>query len=494
MTVSSRRNFLKSAAMIAGTTAAAGAAVTRTASAAEAAAPRYDLIIVGAGCGGLVCAVRAAEIGLKALLIEKMPNSAGNTIYAAGFMLGVSTKMQREAGVSGDTPDKFFEDMMTVSKGMGDRRLTRYFVEHCDETLEWLAGYCGIQFKAGMKFIFPMLTRAHLVTGPKQPGGAQLVTVLREKAESLGVEMRFKTKVVSLHQNEEGMIDGVRVRGPEGYEDIRSRAGVVLATGGFSANQAMVIQYAGPAAGKMPIRGSRIIAGENIRLTEPFFAKVVNVDQFHCGPIHGPTGANPLSIVNKGICVSREKTERFTNEGLTYVQMSRDTAAMTKDNWAFMIVDEETHGLKVLANDWKSYERARAPVYKADTIEELAKAAGLDPEKLVRIVKEYNDANDAGRRAELTPPNTLVEAQPVKKPPFYAVPFQGGMTATFGGPLVNTNAQVLDTENRAIPGLYAIGNAAGGLFYDDYAGGAQLTNAAIFGRRVADFIKENLKA
>jgi hypothetical protein len=87
--------------------------------------------------------------------------------------------------------------------------------------------------------------------------------------------------------------------------------------------------------------------------------------------------------------------------------------------------------------------------------------AGLDPKKLTKIVDEYNEACANNTRAKLVPPNTLKEARPVKKAPFYAVPFQGGMTATFGGPLVNTDAQVLDTENQPIPGLYAIGNAAG---------------------------------
>lgn len=171
----SRRHFLEGAAAT-----IAGAAVLSSGT-AEAAAKKgskgtasYDLIIVGAGCGGLVCAVRAAQIGLKPLLLEKMMDSSGNTIYAAGFMLGTNTKMQRAAGISGDTTDKFYDDMIKVSKGHGDPALTRYFVDHADQTLEWMADYCGIKFKTGMHFIFPMLTRSHLVQGPTQPGGSQL--------------------------------------------------------------------------------------------------------------------------------------------------------------------------------------------------------------------------------------------------------------------------------------------------------------------------------
>jgi fumarate reductase flavoprotein subunit len=104
--------------------------------------------------------------------------------------------------------------------------------------------------------------------------------------------------------------------------------------------------------------------------------------------------------------VSADKTERFTDEGKTYVQMSRDTAAMTKGNWAFMIVDQDTHDMKKLANDWESYARNKAPVFQADTIEELAKKAGLDPKKLVAVIDEYNKACKNNTRDKLTPPNS----------------------------------------------------------------------------------------
>ncbi|HCO52010.1 MAG TPA: FAD-binding dehydrogenase, partial [Sutterellaceae bacterium] len=106
-----------------------------------------------------------------------------------------------------------------------------------------------------------------------------------------------------------------------------------------------------------------------------------------------------------------------------------------------------------------------------------------------KVVDEYNAALKAGKLGELTPPNTHKNPRPILKAPFYAVPFQGGMTATFGGPLINTNGQVLDTEGRPVPGLFAVGNAAGGLFYDNYVGGAQLTSASVIGRQIADYVK-----
>ena len=487
MTSATRRSFFKAAALGAAGTAAAMQTVV--AEAKNAPTAPYDLIILGAGCGGLVCAVRAAENGLKTLLLEKMPMPAGNTIYAAGFLLGVNTSFKKGKDLPPDSVDAFFNDWMKVSQGKAEAKLARKLCENADETLEWLHTFCGVNFAAGSKLVWPMLSRAHLVVGEHKPGGGQLAITLLDKAKKLGVEIRFSTKAVALLSDpKKGSVNGVRVKTKEGLSEIRSKYGVVIATGGFSANQAMVTQYIGSGGAKMPIRGSRVIAGENIILTAPFMPKVVNVDQYHCGPIYGPTGANPLNIVNNGICVNGEG-ERFTDEGQTYVQMSREVAAKTKLNLAYMIVDQIGHDVPILANDWESYRRTKAPVYEGATIEEAAKKAGLPVDKVLATVKTYNEAVRADKRNTLVPVNSLPKARTVEKGPFYIVPFQGGMTATFGGPLINVNGQVRDTENRIIDGLFAIGNAAGGLFYDNYIGGAQLTSAAVFGRVVADFVK-----
>lgn len=84
-----------------------------------------------------------------------MSSASGNTIYSAGFMLGVNTKMQQEKKLeTGDTVDKFYEDMMKVSQGRGDPKLTRLVAEKADETLNWLHDYVGVKYAVGMKLWF----------------------------------------------------------------------------------------------------------------------------------------------------------------------------------------------------------------------------------------------------------------------------------------------------------------------------------------------------
>ena len=147
-----------------------------------------------------------------------------------------------------------------------------------------------------MKLVWPMLQRAHLTIGEKKPGGTQLMLYLLAKAKELNVPIVYNAKAVELLDNpQNGKVIGVKVKSKEGFEEYFGKYGVVMATGGFSANKMMLTMMAGVPAANMPVRGSHSVTGESILLTGPYFPKVVNVDQYHCGPIHGPTGANPLN-------------------------------------------------------------------------------------------------------------------------------------------------------------------------------------------------------
>ena len=101
-------------------------------------------------------------------------------------------------------------------------------------------------------------------------------------------------------------------------------------------------------------------------------------------------------------------------------------------------------------------------------------------------VAAYNKAVDDKALSELKPANSYKKPVKLDTPPYYAVPYEGGMTATFGGPLINSKAEVQTNEGRSIKGLYAAGNAAGGLFFRDYIGGSQLGGATVFGRIAAE--------
>ena len=107
---------------------------------------------------------------------------------------------------------------------------------------------------------------------------------------------------------------------------------------------------------------------------------------------------------------------------------------------AWVIVDSTC---PVLDKVIPKFDRLNSPYGKADTIEELCRQVKLPVEKVVKTIKEYNEAVKSGKLGEMNPPCTYKKPHEVAKAPFYAVPFQGGMTATFGGPLINVYGQVV---------------------------------------------------
>jgi tricarballylate dehydrogenase len=128
---------------------------------------------------------------------------------------------------------------------------------------------------------------------------------------------------------------------------------------------------------------------------------------------------------------------------------------------------------------------------EANTLEELAQKLEISPEGLVRTVKEFNAACQPGdynptildgKRTEgITPPKSNW-ALPIDEPPYSGFVVTCGITFSFGGLKITTDGEVEDTTGRVIPGLFAAGELVGGVFYQNYLGGAGLMSGSVFGR------------
>lgn len=488
----SRRGFLSAAGV--GAAAAAGSLVSMPAMADDKKKDKkWDVVIVGAGMAGLVCAITAHDAGAKVCVIEKADRPDGNSIYALGSVNAWGAKWQKECGIE-DTKDAFFKDMMKVSAGRADPALTMTYTEEIPAAVDWLQDEIGIKFGKVKTAPWPKLGRGlRPVTEGGLTGGSVLIQSLLKEAHKRNIPFFFEHKAVQLLVGKKGEVIGVKTLTDDGYKDFYARGGVLISTGGFSANPEMTDRYIGGWASRLAIRGSRNTTGENISLTLPLFAKMVNMDQFHAGPIVAATHVNPADVLNSmhGIIVDL-RGNRFMDEQNTYVIKAKTCAMNTIENKAFCIVDSKC---PVLGKVIPKFDRLNNPYGKADTLEELCKQVDIPAETLIKNVKAYNEAVDKQTLGQLTPANSYKKPVKLDTPPFYAVPYEGGMTATFGGPLINTKAQVQTLEGKTIPGLYAAGNAAGGLFFRDYIGGSQLGGATVFGRIAArDMVARAKKA
>ena len=477
----SRRSLFKSSLVGATAVGAAGFGLASTAEAApkKAKAETFDAIVLGAGPAGLITAITAHDAGAKVVVLEKCDRPNGNAIFALGSICGWGTRHQAEQGIK-DTADAFYAMMMDISKQMGDKALNRLYTDKISEGIDWLEKDIGVKFGKIRPMPYPRLGRTCRVLGEGITGGGRLVEKLLEACKKRGIDILFQHKAIELLHDEHFAVTGVKVLTPDGQKSFLAKAGVCICTGGFSANPEMVDRYIGGWATRMVLRGSKSTTGENISLTMPLYTKFVNMDQFHSGPILGKTHVNPADVLNSGYGVQVNTSgQRYMDENNTYVIKARTTAQMTLDNYAWVIVDSDC---SVLDKVIPKFDRLNNPYGKADTIEELCKQVKLPVERVTAIVKAYNEAVEKGTLDQMNPPCTYKKPHPIKKAPFYAVPFQGGMTATFGGPLINAKAEIQNLDGESIPGLYAAGNSAGGIFFHNYAGGAQLGAALVYGR------------
>ncbi|MDO4938305.1 MAG: FAD-dependent oxidoreductase [Sutterellaceae bacterium] len=474
----SRRSLLKSSFVGAAAAGAAGMTTVAQAAPKQAAVENYDCVVLGAGPSGLITAITAHDAGAKVVILEKCDRPNGNAIFALGSVCGWGTRHQKEQGIE-DTAEAFYAMMMDVSKQMGDKALNRLYTDKISEGIDWLEKE-GVKFGKIRPMPYPRLGRTCRVLGDGLTGGARLVQTLLAAATKRGIEIKYEHKAIELVHNEKFEVQGVVALTPAGQKTFMAKGGVCICTGGFSANPEMVDRYIGGWATRMVLRGSTATTGENISLTLPLFTKFVNMDQFHAGPIVGATHVNPADVLNSGYGIQVNTSgNRYMDENNTYVIKARTTAQQTLDNKAWVIVDADC---SVLDKVIPKYERLNSPYGKADTIAELCKQVGLPAEKIEKLVKEYNDKMKAGKLDEMVPACTYKKPHPIAKAPFYAIPLQGGMTATFGGPLINTKTEIQNLDGKSIPGLYAAGNSAAGIFFYNYAGGAQLGAATVFGR------------
>lgn len=467
------------------------AAAAGAAHAAQDAAPakkrlseNWDVVVVGAGFAGMCAALEAAERGAKTVLLEKMNRPDGATVYSSGWIAAVGSRFQKNHPE--DSPKAFFEDMMRLSHQRSDPELIKVYAEESGAGIDWLADH-GTPFYLWEGLPAPELSRCLISPGEGITGGSKLIRCLMAALEKKGVAIHYNTKAVSLVKDECFNVEGVSCITPEGRKDYLARGGVILTTGGYGANEAMVDKYIGPWASRLIVRGSPWITGENILMAEEVQALLVNMDQFYAGPIT-PTGhCNPSPLMHAGYGIQvNTKGKRFVPETWLQVPKAKAIAERTEDNRSFMLIGADADkNAQILSNTIKRFARLGFEVIKADTIEEAAKKAGVPEKNLVETVREFNAAVKASKAKELDPPYDYDEPHALETGPFYMIPAAGGMASTFGGPKINKDAQVVNFERRPIPGLYAAGAAAGGVWVYDDIGGNQLGGGMVFGRVAA---------
>lgn len=488
-----KRTFLTGATA----TAVATGIASRTSASAQKA--EYDVIIVGGGTAGMPAAIFAAERGARVLVIEAAAQLGGTLFLSGARMSAAGTKLQKKMGIQ-DTPDLHFEDVMKASKNEADPDLLRLAVESAGPMFDWLWEnglpiVDGTPAERGMTHTGQ--NRARYVWAPN--GGMDVLDVLDKMIAphiaSGQITVMTNTEVTALKQDLSGRVTHVVAKGDNGQEVAVAGRAVALTSGGYTSNSELFEELEGaPDYGentypysqgigiKLGLSVDGFVRGGEHHLVS-FGAVMLTEDipsPLLCAINNNPDNRQPWEIwINA-------HGERFVREDTADIHEKELALVDQPDERFWSVFDDQIFkSAPPLISRWSREDidsafNEETMFAKADTLEELARKIGIDPEKLMRTVDEYNQGQQRGRdklgRQHMP--------MPIEKGPFYSVRSQSSQLIGFAGLAVDSNLRVLQSDLKPIPNLYAAGEVlgAGPMMGQNYFGGMAVTPALGLGR------------
>src|SRR2546422_5068157 len=480
----------------------------------------YDVIVVGGGNAAFCAALAAREHCDRVLVLERAPEeeAGGNSRFTAGLLRiayrGVEDIKRlipdlSEQEISNTdfgtyTEEQFLDDMARVTEYRCDPDLTEVLVRQSLPTALWMrskgvrfTGAWGRQaFKVEGRFKF-----GGGLTVEAVGGGPGLVDSLTQAARKNGIDIWYESRAVSLLADDDG-VHGVILKKAGKTTEVKSRS-VILAAGGFQANTEWRTRYLGPGWELAKVRGTRFNTGDAIRMALDIGA-AAHGNWSGCHAVAWDRNApetGDLAVGDGfqkhsypwGVYINADG-KRFVDEGAdfrnyTYAKYGRVILQQPKQ-FAWQIFDA-----KVKPQLRDEYRIKQVTRVTGNTLEELvSKLDDTNQEVALAELKKYNAAvrTDVpfnanikdGRCTQGLAINKSNWANTLDTPPFEAYAVTCGITFSFGGLKINSDAQVISSDGEPIRGLYAAGELVGGIFWFNYPGGSGLTNGAGF-RRIA---------
>lgn len=508
-----------------------------------------DVVVVGAGNGGCVSVVSAAELGAKVVWVEK---NAGPITWAGEIGAYNSKLMKEKYGIeyTQEQLNEIINDICRYGSYEVDQRLIALWVNESGRTMDWFVDKMkakGIEtfIETDMKkTLYKNEVQTHTVykgefkeLGPNFMGSQVANPLWVEYAEEMGVTKLFLHTAKQLVQDENGKVTGIIVqRNEDGkYIKVNASKGVILSTGGYGGNPEMMdaLQY----RDKNNIvnnLGCAFAMGDGIKMAlwagadidrnhagGCAFDRAALAEDHHVGMPYSAglndiwwPGSQPWLNLNK-------RGERFANEDVPYdfhinswlKQPGRFTFQLFDSNyWEDVNAFHSTICSRVVAvpgarnsevlpgvmpckSEEEFYNVYMKPALEsgrlkqADTIEDLCRQLGMDDaavERAVASVARYNELAEKGVDDDFG--KQQKDLRPIVKAPFYGIAVGTWLLATMNGIRVNTNLQAVNEEQEPIEGLYVIGNDMGGFFNNSYPqmyGGTMQGKTTCFARLAA---------
>ena len=481
-----------------------------------------DIVIVGAGNGGMCAAAYAAQNGLNFRIIEQNV-AVQDTRHWYG---AIDTSAAQAAGAEPCDRAKLLSEISRYASGKCDQRVVKTWIDESAAMHDFVSGILEgeygwtCEFTSGSEatwpaenaehntdYLYPV--QEHNYMASETAAGMQRNQAFQDYIEKLGYSIDFNTALAKLEKDSSGRITGIIAQSNDDGHFIRINAakGVLLACGGYPGNPYMMEQLDplgtsvttacsySPADRGYGIRAA-VWAGANLdkEAAPMLFDRGVVPPGQDAGYVDsesafgGKAFPGPIRQYNPGtqpfLKVNRHG-QRFANESCPYNdivyaaahQPGRVYAQIHDDNWYEDVQRFHTIGCSAQTrNGGPDYvlpkmEEAEAAgcFFRADTIEELADKLGFtgeDKDNFLATVERYNELYDAQEDTDFGKPAYRLSA--IRKAPFYGCWLGASLLTTEQGIAINEKGQALDTNNEPMPGLYITGDMSGSFFANNY--------------------------
>ena len=462
-----------------------------------------DVIVIGAGLAGLTTAARAAELGLNVLVLEQTGTVGGSGNVAGGTLLGCGTRIQMEAGIE-DDPALCFADFVRLGgAGTFNEAIAYEYAEISGEAVDWLDDLgCDFGDRVPYYGVYQPLNVARNYSG--NGGAIAFVKALYAELEKyLGTNayVSLNTKVTGLDTNENGAVIGCTATMPDGSTQSFEAPYTVVCTGGYGGSEEMLTKYNFT---NILTTSPDCVTGDGYVWLEQLNAAFTNMDfcTSYAGGIRTNTEdfrdfayintqSGSLWIDTKGERImdemgadSHDRSETWANADQNKVYVCFTTEMLQPDAKLF-----STGAWGSVREEFEPFMETlieKGVAWKADSVEELAQKAGLPVDAFTATVADYN----AGCAAGVDSVGRTAQLVPMENGPFYAVESIPYVMITSGGPMMNTDCQVINNDGLVIEGVYIAGEIVGmanvgGL---NSIGGMGNGNCLVWGKHAAEVI------
>ena len=446
-----------------------------------------DIVVVGAGGAGLSAAVAASENheGLKIIVLEKQGILGGNTNYSTGGINAAETDVQKELGIH-DMKQLFYDDTMAGGKNENIPALVWNLVDNAPATISWLKGLgtdltdVGLMGGSSVK-------RTHRPKGGSAIG-PHLMKVLKTACEKENVEIRTSNKVTGLLTAVDGRVTGVSVQNADGSSYRLTARAVIIATGGFGANLAMVAKLQPSLSGFATLNHPGA-TGDAFAWVTAIGGTTIQMANIQIHPTAEATNHILITeaVRGNGAILVNHEGQRFCNEMGTRDVVSAAILAQSQGE-ALLVFDQTVRKSLAAIETYASQHL----LIEGSTLEALAGQMGVPAAQFTQAVSRYNTWQKAGYDEDYGRSATGMPVA-IETAPFYAVRVKPAIHHTMGGLSVNTETQVLRADGTPIEGLFAAGEVTGGLHGANRLGGNGVADIVVNGRLAGLAASKSLK-